>query len=101
MLLSISETSEQQPDGVVVDFGRAKFGRDGLSTVGGGGGDKRRKRSLGEDWKEERMQEKGVEVLRVMGDVAYAAICGLRSLQIPLTTARTSKYSTRAASNTN
>lgn len=38
MLLSISETSEQQPDGVVVDFGRAKFGRDGLSTVGGGGG---------------------------------------------------------------
>lgn len=50
----------------------------------GEGRDKRRKRSLGEDWKEERMQEKGVEVLRVMGDVAYAAICGLRSLQIPL-----------------
>lgn len=67
----------------------------------GEGRDKRRKRSLGEDWKEERMQEKGVEVLRVMGDVAYAAICGLRSLQIPLATACTSKYSTRAASNTN
>lgn len=38
MLRSISETSEQQPDGVVVDFGRAKSGRDGLSTVGGGEG---------------------------------------------------------------
>lgn len=50
----------------------------------GEGRDKRRKRSLGEDWEKERMQEKGVEVLRVMGDVAYVAICGLRSLQFPL-----------------